>query len=85
MKTLLSGHLQRAHGVARAGFDFGQEQSGSYFCAGERGYHTLWDSRLFNYANPEVLRYLLSNLRFWVEEYRRAWPPTPSDALKGLL
>ena len=60
--------------VCCAGFDFGQEQSASYFCAGERGYHTLWDSRLFNYANHEVLRYLLSNLRFWVEEYRRVWP-----------
>lgn len=65
----------KVHRICCAGFDFGQEQSASYFCAGERGYHTLWDSRLFNYANHEVLRYLLSNLRFWVEEYRRAWPP----------
>jgi hypothetical protein len=62
---------------AHAGFDFGQEQSAGYFCAGERGYHSLWDSRLFNYANPEVLRYLLSNLRFWMDEYRRA-PARPA-------
>ena len=26
------------------------------------------------------VRCLLSNLRFWVEEYRRAWPPTASNA-----
>nr|ATD50215.1 SBE1-1 [Solanum tuberosum] len=32
-------------------------------------YHKLWDSRLFNYANWEVLRFLLSNLRWWLEEY----------------
>lgn len=30
----------------------------------------MWDSRLFNYRNWEVLRYLLSNLRWWLEEYR---------------
>merc|ERR1719394_655100 len=33
------------------------------------GTHDLWDSRLFNYTEWEVLRFLLSNLRWWVEEY----------------
>jgi glycosidase len=28
------------------------------------------DSRLFNYSHHEVLRFLLSNLRFWLEEYQ---------------
>ncbi|CAN4123087.1 unnamed protein product [Withania somnifera] len=51
------------------GFDIGQSSQESYFHAGERGYHKLWDSRLFNYANWEVLRFLLSNLRWWLEEY----------------
>ncbi|PGH16532.1 1,4-alpha-glucan-branching enzyme [Helicocarpus griseus UAMH5409] len=40
-----------------------------YFHAGPKGQHELWDSRLFNYGNHEVLRFLLSNLRFWMEEY----------------
>jgi 1,4-alpha-glucan branching enzyme len=40
-----------------------------YFHAGARGEHSMWDSRLFNYNQYEVLRFLLSNLRFWVEEY----------------
>jgi 1,4-alpha-glucan branching enzyme len=40
-----------------------------YFHAGGKGSHDLWDSRLFNYGNHEVLRFLLSNLRFWMEEY----------------
>ncbi|CAK0744688.1 1,4-alpha-glucan-branching enzyme, chloroplastic/amyloplastic [Coccomyxa viridis] len=53
-----------------AGYDFGQKEEDSYFCSGERGYHTQWDSRLFNYSNWEVLRYLLSNLRWWLDEYR---------------
>lgn len=51
------------------GFDVGQSTQDSYFHTGERGYHKLWDSRLFNYANWEVLRFLLSNLRWWLEEY----------------
>ncbi|CAL5205530.1 unnamed protein product [Lathyrus oleraceus] len=52
------------------GFDVGQSSQQSYFHAGDRGYHKLWDSRLFNYANWEVLRFLLSNLRWWLEEYK---------------
>eukprot|EP00899_Mesostigma_viride_P000843 jgi/Mesvir1/1075/Mv17590-RA.1 len=51
------------------GFDFGQSSADSYFHTGDRGYHKLWDSRLFNYGNWEVKRFLLSNLRFWMEEY----------------
>ena len=41
-----------------------------YFHGGGRGYHDLWDSRLFNYSHMEVLRFLLSNLRYWIEEYK---------------
>lgn len=40
-----------------------------YFHGNARGYHNLWDSRLFNYTEIEVLRFLLSNLRWWVEVY----------------
>lgn len=40
-----------------------------YFHGGVKGEHALWDSRLFNYGHHEVLRFLLSNLRFWMEEY----------------
>ncbi|KAG9443121.1 hypothetical protein H6P81_018975 [Aristolochia fimbriata] len=52
------------------GFDVGQSSQESYFHTGPRGYHQLWDSRLFNYGNWEVLRFLLSNLRWWLEEYQ---------------
>ncbi|KAK7207379.1 putative glycogen branching enzyme GbeA [Myxozyma melibiosi] len=40
-----------------------------YFHGGPKGVHSLWDSRLFNYGKYEVLRFLLSNLRFFIEEY----------------
>lgn len=41
-----------------------------YFHEGGKGRHDLWDSRLFNYTSHEVLRFLLSNLRFYMEEYQ---------------
>ncbi|CAL5970717.1 1 [Hexamita inflata] len=31
--------------------------------------HPLWDSKVFNYKHPECLRYLLQNLRFWLDEF----------------
>lgn len=41
-----------------------------YFHEGAKGRHEQWDSRLFNYDSHEVLRFLLSNLRFYMEEYQ---------------
>ncbi|KAF8481348.1 glycoside hydrolase, partial [Gautieria morchelliformis] len=41
-----------------------------YFHAGGKGQHDLWDSRLFNYGHHEVLRFLLSNLRYYMDEYQ---------------
>lgn len=40
-----------------------------YFPSGEEGHHRLWDSRIFDYNKPEVLRFLLSNIRYWLEEF----------------
>ena len=41
-----------------------------YFHDGERGLHKLWDSRCFDYGKIQVLHFLLSNCRFWLDEYR---------------
>jgi 1,4-alpha-glucan branching enzyme len=41
-----------------------------YFHAGARGDHVAWDSLCFDYSRFEVVRFLLSNVRFWLEEYR---------------
>ena len=49
-----------------------QEQDGTddqYFLPGGQGWHPAWGTRLFNYARVEVLHFLLSNLKFWQEEY----------------
>ncbi len=41
-----------------------------YFHNGTRGWHEAWDSRCFDYAKPDVLHFLLSNCRYWLDEYR---------------
>jgi 1,4-alpha-glucan branching enzyme len=41
-----------------------------YFHKGPRGEHPAWNTRLFDYAKPEVLHFLLSNCRYWLEEFR---------------
>jgi len=40
-----------------------------YFNKGDRREHKLWDSLTFDYGKNEVLHFLLSNCRFWLEEY----------------
>jgi len=40
-----------------------------YFHEGERGNQNQWDSKVFNYGSTEVLRFLLSNIRYWMEEF----------------
>ena len=40
-----------------------------YFLPGGEGWHPAWGTRLFNYSRTEVLHFLLSNLKFWLEEY----------------
>ena len=47
-------------------FDGSESQ---YFHPGERGEHPQWDSKLFDYGKTEVLRFLLSNLKYWLEEF----------------
>ena len=41
-----------------------------YFHDGERGRHPVWDSRCFNYGKNDTLMFLLSNLKYWLEEFR---------------
>lgn len=40
-----------------------------FFLSGEAGNHPAWGTKLFNYAKHEVIHFLLSNLKFWMEEY----------------
>ena len=40
-----------------------------YFHSGERGRHPVWQSRCFNYGKNDTLMFLLSNLKYWLEEF----------------
>lgn len=40
-----------------------------FFHSGDEGNHPDWDSKLFDYGKPEVIHYLLSNIKYWLEEY----------------
>ena len=40
-----------------------------YFHEGIRGIHKAWDSRVFDYGKPQVLHFLLSNCRYWLDEF----------------
>ncbi len=41
-----------------------------YFHGDSRREHPAWDSLCFNYGKNEVLHFLLSNCKFWLEEYK---------------
>ncbi|MBQ4090783.1 MAG: alpha amylase C-terminal domain-containing protein [Clostridia bacterium] len=40
-----------------------------FFHEGGRGDHPAWGTKLFNYDKREVISFLLSNLKFWMDEY----------------
>ena len=40
-----------------------------FFHEGAKGNHPTWGTKCFNYAKPEVLHFLLSNLKFWMTEF----------------
>ncbi len=42
---------------------------GQYFHSGPRRVHVAWDSLCFDYGKDHVVHFLLSNCRYWMEEY----------------
>ena len=41
----------------------------TYFHDGPRGQHPAWGSRCFDYGKGPTIHFLLSNLKYWMEEY----------------
>ncbi|MFZ4508701.1 MAG: alpha-amylase family glycosyl hydrolase, partial [Fimbriimonas sp.] len=52
------------------GLNFLDGTDHQYFHSGTRGDHPAWDSKCFDYGRGQVLSFLLSNLRYWLEEFR---------------
>jgi 1,4-alpha-glucan branching enzyme len=40
-----------------------------YFHDGSLGHHPAWGSRCFDYGKPQVLHFLLSNCRYWLDAF----------------
>ncbi len=40
-----------------------------FFHAGARGDHSAWGTKCFDYSKNEVIHFLLSNLKYWQEEF----------------
>lgn len=40
-----------------------------FFHDGGKGDHPAWGTKCFNYGKDEVIHFLLSNVKFWLEEY----------------
>ncbi len=64
---LVHSHAVRNERDGLSSFDGSTSQ---YFHDGSRGWHDAWDSRCFNYAKTDVVHFLLSNCRYWLDEFR---------------
>ena len=63
--------LVHSHAVAneRDGLSRQDGTDYQYFHSGPKGWHTAWGSRCFDYGKTDVIHFLLSNCKFWLEEY----------------
>lgn len=64
--------LVHSHAVKneREGLSYFDGSTFQYFHNGLRGWHDAWDSRCFDYGKTDVLHFLLSNCRYWLDEFR---------------
>ena len=72
MGLLVIMDIVHSHAVAneRDGLSRFDGTDYQYFHSGARGTHQAWGSRCFDYGKTDVLHFLLSNCKFWLEEYR---------------
>lgn len=66
LMDIVHSHAVKNKAEGINGFDGTEFQ---FFHKGKRGNHSAWDSKLFNYGKNEVIHFLLSNIKFWLEEY----------------
>ncbi len=63
--------LVHSHAVANTleGLGLLDGDPGLYFHTGPRRKHVAWDSLCYDYGKPKVVHFLLSNCKYWLEEY----------------
>ena len=64
--------IVHSHTVSNAKEGIGQfDGSEHLYChQGSKGKHPVWNSRCFNYGKQETLAFLLSNVKYWLTEFR---------------
>jgi 1,4-alpha-glucan branching enzyme len=64
--------LIHSHAVANTleGLGLLDGNPGLYFHSGDRRKHVAWDSLCYDYGKPKVNHLLLSNCKYWLEEFR---------------
>ncbi len=64
--------LVHSHAVRNEQEGLGRYDGSRYqfFHDGPRGEHPAWDSYCFNYGKNEVLHFLLSNVKYWLDVFR---------------
>ena len=63
---VVHSHVIKNEGDGPNRFDGTEYQ---FFHEGEKGNHSAWGTKLFNYGKNEVLHFLLSNLKYWMEVF----------------
>lgn len=63
--------LVHSHSVKNTDEGLGQlcGSQTQYFHSGQRGLHPAWDSLCFNYGSDDVVHFLLSNCKYWMQEF----------------
>ena len=63
--------IVHSHAVANENEGLGNlsGDKSQYFHSGERREHSAWGSLCFDYGKDQVLHFLLSNCKYWLEEY----------------
>ena len=69
IRVLLDVVHSHAVGNTLEGLNLFDGTAYQFFHEGARGDHPAWGTKCFNYDKPEVIHFLLSNLKFWMEEY----------------
>ena len=69
IRVLLDVVHSHAVGNTLEGLNLFDGTTWQFFHDGAKGNHPAWGTKCFNYDKPEVIHFLLSNLKFWMEEY----------------
>lgn len=72
MGLLVIMDLVHSHAIKNLneGLNFFDGTEHQYFHSGVKREHIAWDSLCFDYSKYEVQRFLLSNIRYWLENFR---------------